>query len=49
MKDYLCEVGFDHFRGARELGRIIDKKIKQAIADEITADDIIKKIGSRFF
>lgn len=34
-KEYLCDVGFDTYRGARELERIIDKKIKKTLADEI--------------
>lgn len=42
VKTYLCEVGFDTFRGARELSRIIDKKIKQAIADEILTGVLTK-------
>ena len=34
-KKYLCDIGFDKYLGARELERIIDKKVKQSIADEI--------------
>ena len=34
-KQYLSEVGFDTYNGARELERIIDKKIKQPLAEEI--------------
>ncbi len=34
-KEYLCDVGFDTYNGARELERIIDKKIKKTLADEI--------------
>ncbi len=35
VKKYLAEVGFDSYSGARELERIIDKKIKQPLAEEI--------------
>ncbi len=34
-RDYLCNVSFDTYNGARELERIIDKKIKQSLAEEI--------------
>ncbi|MGB4191151.1 MAG: AAA family ATPase [Rickettsiales bacterium] len=35
VKEYLCDIGAGTYSGARELERIIDKKIKQALADEI--------------
>lgn len=35
VKEYLCDVGFDTYNGARELERIIDKKIKKNLANEI--------------
>lgn len=34
-KKYLSEIGFNTYNGARELERIIDKKIKQPLAEEI--------------
>jgi ATP-dependent Clp protease ATP-binding subunit ClpA len=34
-KEYLCDVSFDAYNGARELERIIDKKLKQPLAEEI--------------
>lgn len=34
-EDYICDVGFDTYNGARELERIIDRKLKQPLADEI--------------
>lgn len=34
-KKYLAEVGFNAYSGARELERIIDKKIKEPLAEEI--------------
>ncbi|MCT4634832.1 MAG: AAA family ATPase [Rickettsiales bacterium] len=41
-KEYLSDIGFDKYRGARELERIIDKKIKQSLADEIIAGTLTK-------
>lgn len=41
-KEYLSDIGFDTYRGARELERIIDKKIKQSLADEIIAGTLTK-------
>jgi ATP-dependent Clp protease ATP-binding subunit ClpA len=34
-KEYICNIGFDTYNGARELERIIDKKLKQPLAEEI--------------
>ncbi len=34
-KEYLGDVSFDTYNGARELERIIDKKLKQPLAEEI--------------
>ena len=42
VTEYLCDVGFDTYRGARELERIIDKRIKQSLADEIIAGNLTK-------
>ncbi len=41
-KEYLSDIGFDTYRGARELERIIDKKIKQPLAEEIIAGTLTK-------
>lgn len=41
-KEYLSDIGFDTYRGARELERIIDKKIKQSLADEIIAGTLTR-------
>ncbi len=34
-KEYLCNVSFDTYNGARELERIFDQRIKQQLAEEI--------------
>ncbi len=34
-KEYVCNIGFDTYNGARELEKIIDKKLKQPLAEEI--------------
>lgn len=39
-KHYLCEIGFNSYSGARELEKIIDKKIKQPLADMILSEEL---------
>jgi ATP-dependent Clp protease ATP-binding subunit ClpA len=39
-KHYLSEIGFNAFSGARELEKIIDKKIKQPLADLILSGKV---------
>ena len=43
-KHYLCEIGFNSYSGARELEKIIDKKIKQQLADMILTE-LLKEHG----
>jgi ATP-dependent Clp protease ATP-binding subunit ClpA len=38
--EYLGDIAFDTYRGARELERIIDKKVKQVLAEEIIAGQL---------
>ena len=39
-KEYICNIGFDTYNGARELERIIDKRLKQPLAEEILFGDL---------
>jgi ATP-dependent Clp protease ATP-binding subunit ClpA len=39
-KEYLGDISFDTYNGARELERIIDKKLKQPLAEEILSGKI---------
>lgn len=38
--EYFSDIAFDTYRGARELERIIDKKVKQVLAEEIIAGQL---------
>ncbi|MEK6734828.1 MAG: AAA family ATPase [Pseudomonadota bacterium] len=52
VKQYLSETGFNAYSGARELERVIDRKIKQPLAEEILSgklkpdDTIIIKLNT---